>query len=251
MEVHHHPTIEKKNFKEYFLEFLMIFLAVTMGFFAENIRENISNNNQENEYARSMVTDLQNDISMYENFDSINFDYCNMIDTILISINNKTLNTGKIYYLARRLTMLGSTVPSLNAKTYLQMTSTGAFRVIKHQRIADSIALYYQLMKSFDSWSDLQRARINNLIAVNDKIFNADVFFSMYKAIDSKSDSVQYLIKRNPAFLTNNVHEMNAVKMQYQYYYGFMKLMIGRNLLALEQAKKLIALLKKEYHITS
>jgi hypothetical protein len=39
MEVHHHPRVEKKNFKEYFLEFLMIFLAVTMGFFAENIRE--------------------------------------------------------------------------------------------------------------------------------------------------------------------------------------------------------------------
>ena len=29
MEVHHHPKVEKKNFKEYFLEFIMIFLAVT------------------------------------------------------------------------------------------------------------------------------------------------------------------------------------------------------------------------------
>ncbi len=25
MEVHHHPKVEKKNFKEYFLEFVMIF----------------------------------------------------------------------------------------------------------------------------------------------------------------------------------------------------------------------------------
>jgi len=31
MEVHHHPHVEKKNFKEYFLEFVMIFLDVTMG----------------------------------------------------------------------------------------------------------------------------------------------------------------------------------------------------------------------------
>jgi hypothetical protein len=30
MEVHHHPHVEKKNFKEYFLEFIMIFLAVTL-----------------------------------------------------------------------------------------------------------------------------------------------------------------------------------------------------------------------------
>jgi hypothetical protein len=42
MEVHHHPHVEKKSFKEYLLEGLMIFLAVTMGFFAENIREHFS-----------------------------------------------------------------------------------------------------------------------------------------------------------------------------------------------------------------
>jgi hypothetical protein len=42
MEVHHHPEVDKKGFKEYLLEGLMIFLAVTMGFFAENLRESIS-----------------------------------------------------------------------------------------------------------------------------------------------------------------------------------------------------------------
>ena len=41
MEVHHHPHVEKKKFKEYFLEFLMIFLAVTLGFFAESYRDHI------------------------------------------------------------------------------------------------------------------------------------------------------------------------------------------------------------------
>src|SRR5882762_10395927 len=47
MEVHHHPNIEKKNFKEYLLEGLMIFLAVTLGFFAESLRENIANHERE------------------------------------------------------------------------------------------------------------------------------------------------------------------------------------------------------------
>jgi hypothetical protein len=42
MEVHHHPHVEKKNFKEYLLEFMMIFLAVTLGFIAENIREHFA-----------------------------------------------------------------------------------------------------------------------------------------------------------------------------------------------------------------
>ena len=50
MEVHHHPHVEKKNFKEYFLEFLMIFLAVTMGFFTENIREHFAEKKTTQQY---------------------------------------------------------------------------------------------------------------------------------------------------------------------------------------------------------
>ena len=61
MEVHHHPHVEKKGFKEYFLEFLMIFLAVTLGFFAENIRENISENKIANELAESLYKEVYSD----------------------------------------------------------------------------------------------------------------------------------------------------------------------------------------------
>src|SRR5271170_1185623 len=61
MEVHHHPHIERKNFKEYFLEFLMIFLAVTMGFFAETIRENFSENAKAKELAKSLYKEIYAD----------------------------------------------------------------------------------------------------------------------------------------------------------------------------------------------
>src|SRR4051812_37079960 len=61
MEVHHHPHVEKKNFKEYFLEFIMIFLAVTMGFFAEQIRESFVQRSEEKEYVQSFYEDLSSD----------------------------------------------------------------------------------------------------------------------------------------------------------------------------------------------
>src|SRR3569623_500802 len=61
MEVHHHPHVEKKGFKEYFLEFVMIFLAVTLGFFAENIREHFVDKTHEKEYIHSFYEDLSND----------------------------------------------------------------------------------------------------------------------------------------------------------------------------------------------
>ena len=58
MEVHHHPQVEKKSFKEYVLEGLMIFLAVTMGFIAENIRENISENTKAKELAETLYQEV-------------------------------------------------------------------------------------------------------------------------------------------------------------------------------------------------
>jgi hypothetical protein len=61
MEVHHHPKVEKKNFKEYFFEFLMIFLAVTLGFFAETIRESISENSKAKELAESLYQEVYAD----------------------------------------------------------------------------------------------------------------------------------------------------------------------------------------------
>ncbi|PWU04473.1 MAG: hypothetical protein C5B52_01460 [Bacteroidetes bacterium] len=61
MEVHHHPHVEKKRFREYFLEFLMIFLAVTMGFFAENIREYFSNNERVTQLSEQLLQELKKD----------------------------------------------------------------------------------------------------------------------------------------------------------------------------------------------
>src|ERR1700704_4343731 len=61
MEVHHHPKVEKKNFKEYLLEGLMIFLAVTMGFFAESLREDINAKDKEKEYIVSFKNNLEKD----------------------------------------------------------------------------------------------------------------------------------------------------------------------------------------------
>ena len=63
MEVHHHPHVEKKGFKEYFLEFLMIFLAASLGFFAESYRENLVENKKEKQFIETFMEDLKTDIA--------------------------------------------------------------------------------------------------------------------------------------------------------------------------------------------
>jgi len=251
MEVHHHPKVERKRFREYFLEFIMIFLAVTLGFFAENIREKIADERKVRQYVVSMLRDLKSDTENYHMYDSLSLTYCALVDTIFDDTKDTNAESTRLYYVARKLTMSGSFVSGINAKTYSQMTSTGGFRLIKHQAIADSIALYYELIKSFDNWAELQRQRINDLIAINDKVFDARGFFSVYKSIERNERPDEVMQKYKFSLINKDTLAMNAVLMHDQYFYGFMKLMIKRCDGASAQATRLINLLKKEYSISN
>lgn len=97
MEVHHHPHVEKKGFKEYFLEGLMIFLAVSMGFIAENIREKFIENERAHELAESLYQEVYNDsVSLQKVFEAriekehqLNY-YINFIkDSSITNINQR------------------------------------------------------------------------------------------------------------------------------------------------------------------
>ena len=68
------------------------------------------------------------------------------------------------------------------------MKSTGAMRFLGSSNISDSINSYYQWVKYFDYWSDLQKQRINSVIVNNDKLFDAYIFFSIYKKMNSSNE---------------------------------------------------------------
>jgi hypothetical protein len=86
MEVHHHPHVEKKGFKEYLLEGLMIFIAVTMGFFAEGLREHIGDRNREKDYMQSLLSDLRSDSADLKD-DSVRATHQNKgLDTVIFAL---------------------------------------------------------------------------------------------------------------------------------------------------------------------
>jgi hypothetical protein len=102
MEVHHHPKVGKKNFKEYFLEFIMIFLAVSLGFFAESLREHKSDRSKEKEYISSLRQDLISDTSNINSYLSGFNSRIQQFDT-LISITTTSGECSKwfVYVLPR------------------------------------------------------------------------------------------------------------------------------------------------------
>jgi len=181
MEVHHHPEIEKKGFKEYILEGLMIFLAVTMGFFAETIREAISDRSKGKEYIRSFVEDLRKDTASFSNL--IAFD------------ERKLAGMGNIYScydsLAKDSRSTGCLVPIIKYSGYnknenfsdgtmLQLKNAGGFRLL-NKNDKDSIVSYDHAARAylnFESTMFQQRQDVVRDIDVKLLNFKADVILS-------------------------------------------------------------------------
>ena len=146
MEVHHHPHVEKKGFKEYFLEFLMIFLAVTLGFFAENIRENISDRHKEKEYIESMVQDLKTDTSKFAFIIPFNKQQCNGLDSLVNYLYNFPYSDSSvkyIYYLQRKYASSYENMV-FSRRTFNQLQNSGGMQLIKNTTASEKIISYYQ-----------------------------------------------------------------------------------------------------------
>ena len=145
MEVHHHPHVEKKNFKEYFLEFLMIFLAVTMGFFAESIREHLADNSKEKQYINSMIADLKGDTAGLRDVINANIKKVSGIDTMVSLLNKPSLimdEEKQLYILNSRY---ASNIARMdwNDGTIRQLLTSGNLRLMSGQGISDSMMNYY------------------------------------------------------------------------------------------------------------
>lgn len=102
MEVHHHPEVEKKGFKEYILEGLMIFLAVFMGFIAENIREKVTDHEREKQYMESLVKDLASDTASLKAGFPLKDERLKSIDSIFMFLKiTRVQNLSPVMYTVR------------------------------------------------------------------------------------------------------------------------------------------------------
>ncbi len=179
MEVHHHPHVEKKNFKEYFLEFLMIFLAVTMGFIAENIREHLSDQSKEREYIGHIRKDLMIDTAslniwiLAESESIANFD-------TLISILQHPENTdcgSEMYFLARLSTRVQ--LFEANDNTITELKNSGNFRLIRNQDILNGLIDIEKIKGRYFTLNSVAARESELLYPLIGNLFEASVFNQM------------------------------------------------------------------------
>jgi hypothetical protein len=246
MEVHHHPHVEKKSFKEYLLEGLMIFLAVTMGFIAENIREHIAEGEKEMQYMKSLVEDLGVDktvlvkqLTMYEQrfvkYDSLT----DILNEPIIKERNNT------YYYLGRLATKDEVFPN-NTRTFEQLKSTGAFRAIKNSKVVNSILEYYAIVPSIRQSEDIEMQETNEYRKLAVQVFNGTVF----NQITDTADAANVLRPANfPDLKTTDLKVLSALS-TWIHYIKNTRFGIYQNKKAmLEKGEVLSKLIQKEYRL--
>jgi hypothetical protein len=165
MEVHHHPQVEKKNFREYILEFMMIFLAVTMGFFAENIREHFAEEKIAKEYLETFQQELNHNKKIFHDYDSLYAYIMPLQDSAVNLFFRKKEN--------ERLQETGSLVsgvniiisPSIDVSAYQQLVNSGGLRYIHNVALKDSMAKYAGQIQSFENYNSVKHTQIANLFS--------------------------------------------------------------------------------------
>jgi hypothetical protein len=136
MEVHHHPEVEKKGFKEYLLEGLMIFLAVMMGFIAENIRENISEHKRAAEFARLYYGDIKKDTALLHQAMRFSAHKIAAIDSIEVILRQPPATRNDTVIVTRG-TVASAVLPfEPSTGNYEQIKSSGIVRSFKKQMIS-------------------------------------------------------------------------------------------------------------------
>src|SRR5215467_5342921 len=185
MEVHHHPHVEKKRFKEYFLEFLMIFLAVSMGFIAENVRENISDHEKETELIHSLIKDLEEDSATIESQIKLTKQRSVYSDSLIELVHEgNVLNKTSDFYYYGRMTARWSSF-SNNSRSIDEMENGGLFRVIRNNKVATSIMAYYAFIPQIKNYEDRQMIVDNEYRKIAVQIFDPYIFNHMLNAADS------------------------------------------------------------------
>jgi hypothetical protein len=246
MEVHHHTHAShgKKTWKDYFWEFSMLFLAVFCGFLAEYKLEHVIEDQREVKNIRSLIQDLESDSTNLQSYVNLRKEKKVMLDSLVTVLSDHSYKQAgsQTYFFARHI-FDGNSFQSTDGSIQ-QLKNGGNLRLIKKEKIVNSILAYDTEVKSMHEWDEADHSIRNSFREIGGSIFKADIF---YHTMDSKMHFIRP--DGNPQLITDDPGSINKVTFQVQY----LTLMTQGNIYRAEklksQAVNLINLLKKEYVI--
>jgi hypothetical protein len=257
MEVHHAQHAgHKKKWHEYLLEFLMLFLAVFLGFIAENVREHKVEKARAKEFSKSLVQDLENDITDINRQVKMTRSYLSVADSIL-ELGKRRLegrNAAAFSFYARFVYWTGPV--NWHRATFEQIKNSGSLRYFKN-RLLSRLMEYDAAINDIQSEFDNHMTRGNMLLNPINKIIEPGLHHELSSyfiwTLDSLSPATrERFFSRETPSLENKRNEirelLNMVVVQQR---NLRQNSQDRLPNAIKIAKDLIEDLNKEYHFKS
>jgi len=253
MEVHHHPEVEKKSFKEYILEGLMIFLAVTMGFFAESLREHITERDRAKEFAVTLYSDLKADTTELHSYLTYTKSAVANIDTLMQLLSDadpKQVPTAKLYWFGLWGGAYRVFIP--HDATLIEMKNSGSLRYFADLPLNSKLAQYDQLCQTLKMFE----AQTSG-IYIEVRKYRAQLFNYKYNAIINDISHIKDNKLRRAkvdSFMKTNPPLLNTDKVLFNQYVEMVRSrFLDRNVTSadsiLNHANDLIGTLKKKYNL--
>lgn len=249
MEVHRHSHTSRKKWTHYIWEFLMLFLAVFCGFLAEYQLEHTIEHQREKQFMISLVEDLEKDVRNLENESTlvkVQYQKLDSLTEIIYEGRLDQLHVKKMYELQRRY-LYPITLRLIN-RTELQLTNSGGMRLIRNRKVADSIIHYwsttdllYETKENINAHRD--KAKDISFTLFNNNYYNHKEGFSLDFLLDSSKGQPELMTKSAAGLseFANRISHMSDL-LKFNYRLGRLDRQIGN-------AKRLIQLIKKEYHL--
>jgi len=225
----------------------MLFLAVFCGFLAENQREHMVEHQREQQYMRSLLSDLVADTTVLTNGIPLKLRRIRAIDSVFQFFKEqpdaKTIS-GKLFRAIRRTNFDARFIR--NVITINQLKNAGGMRLVRNREVSDSISSYDQRCEVTTLYNDFYT--VNSQVGNRqfEKLFNATDLLSLYIANTSPGivanipDSL--IIRINTTELNEQLNFMMLEK-------SYARQEIGRYEELRGRAERLINLIKKEYNL--
>ena len=248
MEVHAHSHTDRKKWTHYFWEFLMLFLAVFCGFLAENFREHQVERHREKEYIVSLIKDLEYDTLQFNQTIKKTEGKVPFYDSVLLFLRNPATFSDKLpfrFYIKTNLEIIYT--PS--EPTLQQLKGSGNLRLLGKKLVLDSILIYdSKITGPFINQNNYVVDFNKRLIQLQEKVFDDSNFNLFLNDVFNKSDEsndsdydLQLFTKDKEKLmeLSNLYIDAKATDVFY------ISTLESRK----KDAEKLIALIKREYHL--
>ena len=217
----------------------MLFLAVFCGFLAENQREHFIEHQRERQFMKSMTEDLARDTAMLTVTEGRAKTVSNNVDTILSIIQYQNFDDSSVRQLYRvNLRSLGFFGTSFTDRTTVQLKNSGAMRLIRKATVADGIIDYWNHAAALEAMNvQLEEYKMK----ARDESYK--IFYARYYTMTSVDEGTPKLMTTDMLLLSEYVNRLSHIKSFLDNRY------IPEVKRQQDDAKKLLALIKKEYKL--